>query len=165
MANDICARIIFQVLARDNFFVMKQLKIDKGKTDLRFYFSRLFLKISNRWWTQAIITKYQTIKEHKENQRNKYLKKHLYAPGKKFFIQFSSSSALGWKLRTTYVFVLLPGLIATVYSHAAPGPHPGKNGSFWSSLKKKWNSAAFKTEHKLWKSSFQAGWWVKTKRI
>ena len=84
MANDICARIIFQVLARDNFFVMKQLKIDKGKTDLRFYFSRLFLKISNRWWTQAIITKYQTIKEHKENQRNKYLKR-TNAPGKKNF--------------------------------------------------------------------------------
>ena len=33
MANDIYERITFQVLARETFFVMKQLKIDEGKTD------------------------------------------------------------------------------------------------------------------------------------
>ena len=83
MANDICARIIFQVLARDNFFVMKRLKIDKGKTDLRFYLSRLFPKVSNRWWTQAINTKYQIIKKHKKIKETNTFKEHLRL-GRKF---------------------------------------------------------------------------------
>ena len=63
---------------------MKKLKIDNGKTDLRFYFSRLFLKISNRWWSQAINTNHQTIKKNKETQRNKYLQKNICAWEEKF---------------------------------------------------------------------------------
>ena len=84
MANDICASVTFQVLARESFFVMKQLKIDKGKTDLiRFYLSRLFPKVSNRWWTQAINTKYQIIKKHKKIKETNTFKEHLRL-GRKF---------------------------------------------------------------------------------
>ena len=79
MANDICARITFQVLARDNFFVMKQLKIDEGKTDLRFYFSQLFLNISNSH--QYKLSNHQ--KAQRKSEKQMPAKEHLRL-GRKF---------------------------------------------------------------------------------